>query len=102
MFRRPLRAYRVSGVTEGIAASRCMGRNLLKDAWRDNHRAHRTQPVYDSAFIRAPSRGAAKMAIEYLKRASKTPETESAHAREVAGAMLADIETRGEAAVREY
>jgi len=42
------------------------------------------------------------MATEYLKRASKTPETESAHAREVAGAMLADIEARGEAAVRDY
>ena len=42
------------------------------------------------------------MATEYLKRASKTPETESAHAREVASAMLADIEARGEAAVREY
>ena len=42
------------------------------------------------------------MASEYLKRASKTPETESATAREVAGVMLADIEARGEAAVREY
>ena len=42
------------------------------------------------------------MATEYLKRASKTPETEAAHAREVAGAMLADIEARGEVAVREY
>jgi sulfopropanediol 3-dehydrogenase len=42
------------------------------------------------------------MAIEYLKRASRTPETESAHAREVAAAMLTDIETRGETAVREY
>ncbi len=42
------------------------------------------------------------MATEYLKRASKTPETESATAREVAGVMLADIEARGEAAVREY
>jgi len=48
------------------------------------------------------SSGAANMAIEYLKRASKTPETESAHARDVASTMLADIESRGEAAVREY
>jgi len=40
--------------------------------------------------------------IEYLKRAAKTSETESDHARTVAGGMLADIETRGEAAVREY
>ena len=42
------------------------------------------------------------MAIEYLKKATKTPETESGHARKVAGDMLADIEARGEAAVREY
>jgi len=42
------------------------------------------------------------MTIEYLKKASKTPETESGAARKVAGDMLADIEMRGEAAVREY
>ena len=42
------------------------------------------------------------MSIEYLKRASKTPETESDAARKVAGEMLAEIEARGEAAVREY
>lgn len=41
-------------------------------------------------------------AIEYLKRAAKTPETETGHARQVAGDMLADIEARGEAAVRDY
>jgi sulfopropanediol 3-dehydrogenase len=40
--------------------------------------------------------------IEYIKRAAKTPETESNAARKVAGDMLADIETRGEAAVRDY
>ena len=40
--------------------------------------------------------------IEYLKRAAKTPETETGHARQVAGEMLADIEARGEAAVRDY
>jgi len=40
--------------------------------------------------------------IAYLKRAAKTPETESDYARRVAGDMLADIEARGEAAVREY
>jgi sulfopropanediol 3-dehydrogenase len=38
----------------------------------------------------------------YLKRASKTPETESAHAREVVSAMLAEIDRNGEAAVRAY
>jgi len=40
--------------------------------------------------------------IEYLKRAVKSPETETGHARQVAGDMLADIEARGEAAVRDY
>jgi len=40
--------------------------------------------------------------IEYLKRATRTPETEADHARTVAGDMLADIQARGEAAVREY
>jgi sulfopropanediol 3-dehydrogenase len=42
------------------------------------------------------------MAITYLKRAAKTPETESGNARGVAEAMLADIAQRGEAAVRDY
>ena len=40
--------------------------------------------------------------IEYLKRGAKTPETETGHARQVASDMLADIEARGEAAVRDY
>ena len=38
----------------------------------------------------------------HLKKASKTPETESGVARRVVGEMLAAIEKRGEAAVREY
>jgi sulfopropanediol 3-dehydrogenase len=42
------------------------------------------------------------MAITYLKRAAKTPETESGNARGVAETMLADIARRGEAAVRDY
>ena len=42
------------------------------------------------------------MSIEYLKRAGKTADTESAHARAVAAEMLGEIERRGEAAVREY
>lgn len=42
------------------------------------------------------------MAIEYLKKASKTPETESGAARKVVEEMLAEIERRGEGAVREY
>ena len=42
------------------------------------------------------------MAIEYLKKASRTPETESGAARQVAEEMLAEIAKRGEAAVREY
>ncbi|MEW5708764.1 MAG: histidinol dehydrogenase [Pseudomonadota bacterium] len=42
------------------------------------------------------------MAIQYLKKASKTPETETGAAQEVVGKMLAEIERRGEQAVREY
>ncbi len=42
------------------------------------------------------------MAIHHLKQASKTPESETAAARTVAAEMLAEIERRGEAAVREY
>ena len=42
------------------------------------------------------------MAIQHLKRASKTPETETATARDVVAEMLAEIEQRGEPAVREY
>src|SRR5258706_13336862 len=38
----------------------------------------------------------------YLKKAGKTPETESTNARAVVAGMLAEIESRGEAAVREY
>lgn len=42
------------------------------------------------------------MSIEYLKKAAKTPETESGNARKVVDEMLAQIEARGEEAVREY
>jgi len=42
------------------------------------------------------------MAIKYLKKAAKTPATESGEARKVVDAMLAAIAQRGEAAVREY
>ncbi len=42
------------------------------------------------------------MAIEYLKKAAKTPETETESARQVVADMLAEIERRGEDAVREY
>jgi sulfopropanediol 3-dehydrogenase len=38
----------------------------------------------------------------HLKKASKTPEAESGNAREVVQRMLAEIEKRGEVAVREY
>ena len=40
--------------------------------------------------------------MEYLKKASKSPETETATARRVVEDMLAQIEKRGEDAVREY
>jgi sulfopropanediol 3-dehydrogenase len=42
------------------------------------------------------------MAITYLKRATKTPETETDTARKVASEMLATIEAGGEGAVRDY
>jgi sulfopropanediol 3-dehydrogenase len=42
------------------------------------------------------------MAIEYLKKAIKTPESETGTARKVVDEMLAEIERRGEMAVREY
>lgn len=42
------------------------------------------------------------MATEFLKKAAKTPETESGNARKVVDEMLAEIARRGEAAVRDY
>jgi sulfopropanediol 3-dehydrogenase len=42
------------------------------------------------------------MAIEHLKRATKTPEAETDTARAVVADMLAEIERRREAAVRDY
>jgi sulfopropanediol 3-dehydrogenase len=42
------------------------------------------------------------VAIQHLKKATKTPETETGNARKVVEDMLAAIEARGEAAVREY
>ena len=42
------------------------------------------------------------MGIEYVKKATKTPDTETAAARKVVDEMLAEIERRREAAVREY
>ncbi|MBK7334393.1 MAG: histidinol dehydrogenase [Betaproteobacteria bacterium] len=42
------------------------------------------------------------MAITYLKKAARTPDTESGNARRVVEDMLGEIERRGEAAVREY
>jgi sulfopropanediol 3-dehydrogenase len=40
--------------------------------------------------------------ITYLKKAAKTPETESGTAQKVAAEMLGDIAARGEQAVRDY
>lgn len=42
------------------------------------------------------------MAIEYLKKAGKNPESETGNARKTVEEMLAAIEARREAAVREY
>src|SRR5262245_59075007 len=40
--------------------------------------------------------------MEYLKKAAKTPQTESGNARKVVDEMLAEIRRGGEAAVRDY
>lgn len=40
--------------------------------------------------------------VVYLKKASKTPETETATAQKVVNEMLAEIQARGEAAVQDY
>src|ERR1700733_2239503 len=42
------------------------------------------------------------MSITYLKKAAKSPETETDTARKVAADMLAAIEAGGEQAVRDY
>lgn len=42
------------------------------------------------------------MAIDFVKRATKTPETETGTAQEVVTTMLAEIGRRGEDAVRDY
>src|SRR3989442_772379 len=42
------------------------------------------------------------MPLQHLKKAAKAPEAQTDHARTVVGEMLAQIEKRGEAAVREY
>ena len=42
------------------------------------------------------------MPIQYLKRAAKTPESETATAQKVVGEMLLEIGRRGEDAVRDY
>ena len=42
------------------------------------------------------------MAIRHLKKAARTPETEAGNARAVVETMLAEIERRGEQAVRDY
>lgn len=42
------------------------------------------------------------MSVTYLKKADKTPETETASAQQVVSEMLHEIQTHGEAAVRKY
>jgi sulfopropanediol 3-dehydrogenase len=42
------------------------------------------------------------MSINYLKKAAKTPETETSNAQEVVNEMLSNIEKHGESAVKEY
>ena len=60
--------------------------------------ALRAAPHHEVEFVA----GHVTMPIEYLKRATKTPETESGHARAVVTEMLAAIEAGGEQAVRDY
>src|SRR5439155_17742722 len=50
---------------------------------------------------RIPTIGSS-MTVQYLKRATKSPETETGTARKVAEEMLAEIERNGERAVRDY
>jgi sulfopropanediol 3-dehydrogenase len=42
------------------------------------------------------------MSVQFLKKAAKTPETESSNAQQVVAEMLANIEKNGESAVLEY
>lgn len=42
------------------------------------------------------------MAVQYLKKATKTPASGEAETRDIVGGMLAEIRARGEDAVREY
>ena len=42
------------------------------------------------------------MPATYLKKAAKTPESETGNAQKVVAEMLGEIELRGEEAVREY
>jgi sulfopropanediol 3-dehydrogenase len=44
----------------------------------------------------------AMMSVQFLKKASKTPDTESSNAQQVVTEMLANIEKNGESAVLEY
>jgi sulfopropanediol 3-dehydrogenase len=60
--------------------------------------ALRAPPHHEEEYVA----GSLNMPIEYLKRATKTPETESENARAVVSEMLAAIEAGGEQAVRDY
>jgi sulfopropanediol 3-dehydrogenase len=42
------------------------------------------------------------MSVQFLKKAAKTPETESSNAQQVVAEMLSNIEKNGESAVLEY
>jgi sulfopropanediol 3-dehydrogenase len=42
------------------------------------------------------------LATVYLKKADKTPETETATAQQVVNTMLAEIQSKGETAVKKY
>ncbi len=65
--------------------------------------AHHRVPAPTALQIESSNhRKAHRMPVQYLKKASKTAETETATAQAVVTDMLAEIEKNGEAAVRAY
>src|SRR3982751_3171481 len=76
-----------------------------RDRQRQSRRISRWFDLPLRRMIRPPNArdpSGEAMATQYLKRAAKSPESETGTARDVAQQMLSDIERRGEDAVREY
>jgi hypothetical protein len=68
---------------------------------RTRHRLAAAASCLTHAAVRPKNATEQSMTITYLKKASKTPETETATAQKVVNEMLATIESGGEQAVRE-